>query len=186
MKIFFSVLIIVSIIFLPANLILNAKSAGIKAPGIALEDTDGSITMLSSLLSKNNIILSFWSYDCAPCRKEMPELQKMADSGVFSRKNMKLVFVYVEAATEKTNVEKSGGSPKEKAVEVLQKLKIKETCLLDIYGVVFNNYRQANNIIKPTMPLLFIVNRKKDIIFSEIGYNENNLLRLEEAVKNDL
>jgi thiol-disulfide isomerase/thioredoxin len=187
MTAFFSTLIIaVALTFVPAEIIIEAKPVALKAPGIALEDINGNFTMLSTLLSGNNVVLSFWSYDCAPCRKEMPELQQMADSSLFKEKKLKVIFVYVEALTEKSDAESSSRLSKEKAGEVLQKLNIKETCLMDIYGVAFNNYRQANNIAKPTMPLLFLVNKKKDIVFSAIGYDDNSLKHLEKAVKREL
>jgi thiol-disulfide isomerase/thioredoxin len=165
---------------------ISAKAQVKKAPGIALEDINGKFTMLSSLLSSNNIVISFWSYDCVPCRKEMPELQQMAGSEIFKQKNIKIVFVYVEATTEKTKEGTVERPPKEKALEVLQLLNIKETCLLDIFGMAFNNYRKANNIEKSAMPLLFLVNKDKDILFSAIGYHENNLKELEKAVKTKL
>jgi thiol-disulfide isomerase/thioredoxin len=165
---------------------INVKAQAQKAPGIALEDTNGKFIMLSSLLSANNIVISFWSYDCVPCRKEMPELQQMAGSEIFKQKNVKLVFVYVECTTEKTNEGTAERLPKEKALEVLQLLNINEMCLLDLYGMAFSNYRKANNIQKATMPLLFLVNKEKDIVYSAIGYNENNLKLLEKAIKNNL
>jgi thiol-disulfide isomerase/thioredoxin len=164
----------------------NAEAQVKKAPGIALEDIKGNFTMLSSLLNTNNIVISFWSYDCVPCRKEMPEIQKMADSEIFKQKKVKVVFVYVEATTEKTKEGTAERPAKEKALEVLQQLNIKETCLMDIFGMAFENYRKTYNIGKATLPLLFLVNKEKNIIFSAIGYNDNNLKNLEKAVKNNL
>ncbi|MBN2400999.1 MAG: TlpA family protein disulfide reductase [Spirochaetes bacterium] len=161
---------------------INAKAPVKKAPGIALEDTNGKFVMLSSLLSASNLVISFWSYDCPPCRKEMPELQQMAGSGLFKQKNVKIIFVYVEAKTEKTIEAVSERPPREKALEILQMLDIRETCLLDIYGMAYNNYRKAANIKKAAMPLLFLVNKNKDILFSAIGYNEDNLKKLEKAI----
>jgi thiol-disulfide isomerase/thioredoxin len=185
MKKTFLVLLVVFLICTFA-IISNARQPLPKAPGIALEDINGKITMLSSLLSSNNLVISFWSYDCLPCRKEMPELQQMAGSQIFKDKKVKLVFVYVESTTEKTKEGTAERPSREKAFEVLQKLNIKETCLLDIYGMTFNNYRKVNNIKNATLPLLFLVNKNKDILFSAIGYNENNLKDLEKAIKTNL
>jgi thiol-disulfide isomerase/thioredoxin len=165
---------------------MSAGAQTKKAPGIALEDIKGNFTMLSSLLAANNVVISFWSYDCVPCRKEMPELQKMADSEIFKQKKVKVVFVYVEATTEKTKEGTSERPSKEKALEVIQQLNIKETCLMDIFGMAFENYRKAYNINKATLPLLFLVNKDKNIVYSAIGYNDNNLKNLKKAVKNNL
>jgi thiol-disulfide isomerase/thioredoxin len=179
-------LLIFTLLFSTFLITSNAKQPSAKAPGIALEDINGNFTMLSSLLNSSNVVISFWSYDCLPCRKEMPELQKMADSQLFKNKKVKVILVYVEATTEKTKEDITDKQPRQKALEVLNKLNIKETCLLDIYGMAFNNYRKANNIKKAAMPLLFLVNKEKNIIFSAIGYNENNLKELEKAVKFNL
>jgi thiol-disulfide isomerase/thioredoxin len=176
--------VLLSIVVLGYNMSAGAQTK--KAPGIALEDIKGNFTMLSSLLAANNVVISFWSYDCVPCRKEMPELQKMADSEIFKQKKVKVVFVYVEATTEKTKEGTAERPAKEKALEVIQQLNIKETCLMDIFGMAFENYRKTYNIDKATLPLLFLVNKDKNIIFSAIGYNDNNLKNLEKAVKNNL
>lgn len=164
----------------------NIEAGGQKAPGIALEDIDGQFTMMSSLLTKSNLILSFWSYDCVPCRKEMPELAQLAKGDLFKRKNVKVVFVYVEATTEKSTKSSELKAPKDKAIEMLDLLKIKDLCLLDIYGVAFNNYRKASNVDKATMPLLYLVNQKQEIVFKAIGYNDENLKKLERAIENKL
>ena len=164
---------------------LDAKKKK-KAPGIALEDINGKFTMLSQLLKKSNVFLSFWSYDCVPCRKEMPELNKMAKEGLFKEKNVKLVFVYVEASTAKT---KKGGEkrpPKEKALEILNKFDVKEMCLMDIYGVAFNNYRKACKIKKTTLPLNFLIDKNGKIVYKAIGYKKGNLKKFEKAIKKRL
>ena len=164
----------------------NIEAGGHKAPGIALEDIDGQFTMLSSLLAKSNVIISFWSYDCVPCRKEMPELNQLSQSDLFKQKKVKVVFVYVEATTEKSTKDSESKAPKDKAIEVLNQLKVKEMCLLDIYGVAFNNYRKATNVDKATMPLLYLLNQKQEILFKAVGYNEENLKKLEKAIENKL
>ncbi len=181
MKKFLLAVTILSLFFSVGNI-----NAGVKAPGIALEDIDGQFTMMSSLLAKSNIIVSFWSYDCVPCRKEMPELAQLAQSDLFKKKKVKVVFVYVEATTEKSTKASESKAPKDKAVEVLDQLKVNELCLLDIYGVAFNNYRKATNVEKATMPLLYLVNQKQEIVFKAVGYNDENLKKLERAIENKL
>ncbi len=163
---------------------IDARSK--KAPGIALEDTNGKFTMLSSLVGKSNIVISFWSYDCVPCRKEMPELQKLSKEAFFKGKNVKLVYIYVEATTAKSKKGSESMPPKEKALEVLDNLDIKETCLLDIYGVAFNNYRKASRIKKTTLPLLYLINKKGRIVFQALGYSEKNINNLKKAIKKKL
>jgi thiol-disulfide isomerase/thioredoxin len=176
-------LLILSVFISSAYAKSDAKASNGKAPGIALEDINGQITMLGQLLSKNNIIISFWSYDCVPCRKEMPELQKMGSSQLFKDKNVKIVYIYVEATTEKTKEESKDKAPKDKALEVLKTLGIKEMCLLDIYGVTYNNYRKACGIDKASMPIQFLISKDKEIVYKAVGYDEKNLVDLEKAIK---
>jgi len=45
---------------------------------LALEDLDGNSVNLSEY-SNQTILISFWATWCAPCRAEMPSIQKMAD-----------------------------------------------------------------------------------------------------------
>ncbi len=178
-KLFF--ILTICTILLPAENI-DAKKYK-KAPGIALEDTKGKFTMLSSLIKQSNIVVSFWSYDCVPCRKEMPELQELANKKYFKKKNVKLIYIYVEATTAKSKKESASRPPKEKALEVLSELNVKETCLLDIYGIAFNNYRKVSGIKKTTLPLLYLINKKGEIVFSALGFSDNNINKLKKAIK---
>ena len=57
---------------------------------------------------------------------------------------------------------------------------------MDIYGVAFNNYRKVSGIKKATLPLTYLVNKKKNIVFSALGFNKNNLKRLEKAIMKKL
>lgn len=178
------VVMLVLCVFIPFQDSITAKDKD--APGIALEDTNGQFTMLSSLVANNNLVLSFWSYDCVPCRKEMPELAKLAQEGFFKENKVKLVFVYVEATTEKSKKESMDMNPKDKALEVLNSLNITETCLLDVYGVAFKNYMAASGLKNSTLPLNYLINKNKQIVFSALGYSEKNIENLKKAIKTKL
>jgi len=167
------------------TVILHADQS-LKSPGIALEDTDGNFTTLSSILAESNAVISFWSYDCVPCRKEMPELQKLAEKDLLKNKNVKIIFVYVEAATEKTDKKTSDRTSIDKAKEVLGALGIKEKCLMDIYGVAYKNYSGAVKLKQSAMPLLFLVKKNREIVFSAVGYSEVSLKKLEDAIINKI
>lgn len=52
-------------------------AVGDRAPDVRLEMLDGSTTSMSELRGKP-VVLNFWSSTCAPCLKEMPDLEKVA------------------------------------------------------------------------------------------------------------
>ena len=173
--------LLLMVVFIPFSGSIDARTN--KAPGIALEDMNGDFTLLGSLLKKNNLLLSFWSYDCVPCRKEMPELFEMSKQALFKEKKMKLVFIYVEATTAKSTAASKSKKPIDKAREVLKEMGIDSICLLDIYGVAFKNYRKARGYKKATLPMNCIVNQKRKILFSAIGYKEKNIKKMKRVIK---
>ncbi len=50
---------------------------GNKAPGFSLKSLDGT-TVTSRSYDQDIVILNFWATYCAPCQKEIPELQEVA------------------------------------------------------------------------------------------------------------
>jgi thiol-disulfide isomerase/thioredoxin len=52
---------------------------GQRAPGFSLKALDGS-TVASRSLAGNVVVLNFWATWCAPCVKEIPDLQQVAAS----------------------------------------------------------------------------------------------------------
>jgi cytochrome c biogenesis protein CcmG/thiol:disulfide interchange protein DsbE len=50
---------------------------GQRAPGFALKSLDGS-TVASHSLTGHIVVLNFWATWCAPCVKELPDLQQVA------------------------------------------------------------------------------------------------------------
>jgi thiol-disulfide isomerase/thioredoxin len=47
---------------------------------IELENMDGSATSIAEVLAGRPLLVSLWAVWCQPCRRELPELQKIADS----------------------------------------------------------------------------------------------------------
>jgi thiol-disulfide isomerase/thioredoxin len=56
----------------------TAVSVGSRAPEIGLEDLNGRPVRLSSLRGKV-LIVDFWASWCAPCREEMPVLNRLQE-----------------------------------------------------------------------------------------------------------
>jgi thiol-disulfide isomerase/thioredoxin len=51
---------------------------GRPAPDFALRDLDGAVVTLSELRGKV-VFVNFWATWCRPCKKELPDIQKVAD-----------------------------------------------------------------------------------------------------------
>ena len=46
---------------------------------VALEEMDGSSTSISEIVAERPLLVSMWAVWCQPCRRELPELQKISD-----------------------------------------------------------------------------------------------------------
>lgn len=135
------------------------------APGFALFNTKGKLVTLSSLSKQGNIILSFWASYCKPCIREMPLLVEL-EKKYRGTKNVRLILI---------NIDKEG---KEKALPILQKLNVKNECLLDIYQLTAKKY-----IPNLKVPALFLINTRSAIIFDAVGEREETIQELEKAIK---
>lgn len=89
----------------PATTYLNetvvAPLVGRIAPDFVLKATDGRSFKLSALRG-TPVVINFWATWCPPCRKEMPELEKLwLDYGV----DGELMLLGVDQAEDKATIE---------------------------------------------------------------------------------
>lgn len=76
---------------------IGAKLIGRPAPDFRLQSLDGNVVQLSALRGKP-VLLDFWATWCAPCREEMPKLEKL--SREFKAKNVSILGVNVSEPRE--------------------------------------------------------------------------------------
>lgn len=131
------------------------------APEFELENLEGRKIELSELKGKV-VILNFWGTGCAPCKVEIPQLNKLVDE----YKDKNVVFLAI-----------SSDSP-----EVLRKfLKIRPfsyQIMIDKEGKAFKAYNKIEAI-----PVHFIIDKKGFIRFSRLGGGEKIKEILEIALK---
>ena len=156
--------------------ITHARKA--TAPGISLQNTKGKMVMLSQLLQRSHCIIAFWSTYCVPCQRELPELCKIEKKYGASKK-VKLLLVSVDEMEKKDTV-----------ISTLKEWDINHDSLLDIYQMAAKNYKIAKDVNTEQgvstivdLPSLFLVNKRKKIIFKAKGYRPENIRSLERAIK---
>ncbi len=125
-----------------------AVRGGQKAPEIALPTVKGPRITLASLRGKV-VILDFWAQWCEPCKKELPELEKLqreyASKGV--------VVVGVNLDKQRDNAER-----------LMKQLGISFDVALDPAGGVAATYDL------PKMPTSFVIDKKGIVRFVHEGF----------------
>lgn len=121
------------------------------APGFTLEDVDGNVVNLDSLLTKGPVLISFWALWCKMCIKELDALRPYADE--FDSLNITLLAISQDKARSVPKVKPFATSHKWNYQVVLDP----ENTMRELYNV------QA-------MPTFFIIDQNKKIVFTHQGY----------------
>ena len=72
---------------------LTEMPPGITAPDFSLEDINGTTHTLSGYRGKV-VVVNFWATWCAPCKKELPKLDRLHDRT--SRDQLKIILINIE------------------------------------------------------------------------------------------
>jgi peroxiredoxin len=121
---------------------------GQKAPDFSLPTLKGDKLSLSSLRG-SVIVIDFWAQWCEPCKKELPQLEKLAKE--FAGKDVIVLAV---------NVDKS----KDNAQRLAHQLGLTIPVLLDPAGSVAGMYDL------PKMPTSFLVDKKGIVRYVHEGF----------------
>lgn len=117
------------------------------------EDIDGNLLKSESLKGKA-IVLNFWSTGCAPCIKEMPQLNELVEK----MKDKDVVFIALASNDNKQSL-KNDFLPKHKF----------------LYQVVTIN---GNDYSVTALPTHIIIDREQKVIGEYIGASDENLMKL--------
>ena len=129
-----------------------AGKAGGRAPDFALAGAGGTTVKLSGLRGKV-VLVDFWASWCKPCKKELPELDKLAKA-------------YKDAGAEVAIVAINIDTKKENADKFLKSAGIKHvTVLYDPSSTSAEQYEPE------TMPTSFVIDKKGIIKSVHVGYN---------------
>jgi peroxiredoxin len=137
-----------SLSLLAAGPALAGVGKGQKAPDFSLPTLKGGTLSLAALKGKV-VVLDFWAQWCEPCKRELPELERLSKS--YAGKDV--VFVSV-------NIDKS----KDNAARLAQQLGITFDVGLDPAGSVAGTYDL------PKMPTSFVIDKKGVVRFVHEGF----------------
>jgi cytochrome c biogenesis protein CcmG, thiol:disulfide interchange protein DsbE len=123
-------------------------SKGQRAPEFALPTLKGQRVTLSSLRGKV-VLIDFWAQWCEPCKKELPQLDKLARD--YAGKGVVVLAV---------NIDKQ----RENAERMSKLLGLSLDVLLDPAGSVASTYDP------PKMPTSFVVDKKGIVRYVNEGF----------------
>jgi cytochrome c biogenesis protein CcmG/thiol:disulfide interchange protein DsbE len=139
------------LLILPLVFAIADESAVADAPSFTLEDVDGNVVNLDSLLTKGPVMMSFWALWCKMCIKELDALKPYAEE--FDSLNITLLALSQDKTRSVPKVKPFATSHKWTYQVVLDP----ENMMRDLYNV------QA-------MPTFFIIDQNKKIVFTHQGY----------------
>ena len=139
----------------------SALDAGARQPEIGLSALRGGRVDLASLKGKV-VIIDFWASWCAPCKEEMPVLERLYKK----YKSRGLVVVGVSVDQEADNVR-----------SFLKQLPVSFTIVHDADKKVADRFKP------PRMPSSYVVDRKGIVRYVHAGYRSEDAAKLEAEVK---
>ena len=140
--------LIVALSLLCASAAFAGVGKGQHAPDFALPSLKGQRVALSSLKGKV-VLIDFWAQWCEPCKKELPQLDRLAKE--YAGKGVVVVAV---------NIDKQ----RDNAERMVKQLGVSLDVLLDPAGSVAGAYDL------PKMPTSFVVDKKGIVRYVNEGF----------------
>ena len=140
---------IVALSLVVASVAFAGVGKGQRAPEFSLPSLKGSNVALSQLRGKV-VLVDFWAQWCEPCKKELPQLDRLSKE--YAAKGVVVLAV---------NIDKQ----RENAERMVKQLGLTLDVLLDPAGSVAGSYDL------PKMPTSFVVDRKGIVRFVNEGFD---------------
>ena len=140
---------IVALALLTAGAAFAGVGKGQRAPEFSLPSLKGSTVTLASMKGKV-VLVDFWAQWCEPCKKELPQLDRLAKD--YAQKGVVIVAV---------NIDKQ----RENAERMVKQLGVSLPVLLDPAGSVAGSYDL------PKMPTSFVIDKKGIVRFINEGFD---------------
>lgn len=124
---------------------------GYLAPDFTLPSLDGQTVRLSDLRGKA-VLLNFWATWCAPCRLEMPTMEKAYQE--YKSRGLEILAVSLDAGSNSV------------VKHFMQELQLDFPVLLDPNMEVLRLYRQFS------IPATFLIDKQGIVRHRELGYRD--------------
>lgn len=135
---------------------IQPVAAGYPAPDFAARDAAGGPVTLDSYRGKV-LLLNVWATWCAPCREEMPSMQRLYD--MFPRDDFEIAAISIDAPPELLG---GRGGPRSDPVAFARELGLTFPVLLDPSRAIQRTYRTSR------VPESFLIGRD-GIIYKKVA-----------------
>jgi peroxiredoxin len=152
--------VLIAFSLLVAGVALGGVTKGQRAPDFSLPKLGGGRVSLSSLRGKV-VVVDFWAQWCEPCKRELPQLDKLASE--YAGKNVVVLAVNLDKTPEN-------------AQKLATQLGLKLPILLDPAGSVAATYDL------PKMPTSFLVDRRGIVRFVHEGFEGGDVERFRQEL----
>jgi peroxiredoxin len=130
----------------------SRPEVGHPAPDFALPTLAGKTVRLSDFRGKKAVFINFWATWCAPCRLEMPTMEKAYQQ--YKEKRLEILAVSIDAG------------PKSAVKNFMEELGLTFPAVLDPKMEVLHLYRFS------AIPASVLVDKQGIIRFKELGYRD--------------
>ncbi len=132
----------------------GAKSLG-AAPPLAARDLDGKPFDLARRLDRGPVLVTFWATWCKPCRKELPELQKLLER-------------YRDRGFGVVAVGEDGPVDAAKVAPYVRASKFTFTVIPDPDGDIRRRFQVE------ALPTAFLIGRDGEVVHRQMGYRRGD------------
>ncbi|MBL7002628.1 MAG: TlpA family protein disulfide reductase [Gammaproteobacteria bacterium] len=126
---------------------LKPYKGHLKAPQFSLKDINGKTHSLSDYKG-NVVLLQFWATYCAPCRKEMPTMNRL----IKKMEGKAFKILTVNMAEDEASVK-----------QFLSEVKVDFPVLMDVDGALLSEWKVF------AAPANFIIDKKGNILYTLYG-----------------
>ena len=133
-------------------------------PGITTRDMGGKRFDLTKHLKEGPAVITFWATWCKPCRKELPELQKLVER--YGKQGFQVIAVNGDGPVDAAKIR-----------PFIRARKFDFSVLLDPDGEIKRRFQVE------VFPTTFLVDRDRRIVHRQVGYRQGDEKLLDEELR---